>query len=111
MYCNAVFDQNRRIRGQSKFSQTRFNTRDIGVADVNLALMSQMIQETTGRSIRCVHRAQEPPAFRKQLSHCCGFKLGEKAATMNHSEMTDKSVEIDLLSHNSKAGGLLKIEP
>ena len=69
-----------------------------------------MIQETTWRSIRCVHRTEKSPAFWEELPHCGGFELGEKAAAVYHSEMADETVEIDFLRPNSKAGSLLKVE-
>ena len=69
-----------------------------------------MVEQTARRSIRSVDRAEETPTLGEQLSDCRCFELGEEATSVDHAEMADEAVKVDLFGHDGESRSLLQIE-
>lgn len=72
--------------------------------------MRQVVEQTARRSIRSVNGAKETPTLWKQLTDSCSLELGEETTTVNHAEVRDESVEVNLFSNDGVTGSLLQIE-
>ena len=76
----------------------------------DLALVGKMVEQTARGTIRRVNRAEETPGLRKKLSNSSCLQLGKETTTVNHAEMTDETVEVDLFCHDGETRCLLQIE-
>jgi hypothetical protein len=84
--------------------------RDVQVLGDELARVRQVIEQSTWRPIRRVHRAQETPRVGQQLSHRRRLELGEEGSSVDTPEVREVSVEVELLSDNGVPRGLLQVE-
>lgn len=57
-----------------------------------------------------MYRTEETPSFRKQLTDRGGFQFGKESTTMDTTEVSQVTEEIELFGDNGKTGELLKIK-
>ncbi|KAH3668898.1 hypothetical protein OGAPHI_002653 [Ogataea philodendri] len=105
----------RNVHSRSRWRNTQlihkfWNFGNIRRTGGDLTLVSQVVQQTTWRSIGSMDRTQKSPRFRKQLTNRSGFQLCKERTSMNHSEMRDEPVEINLFGNNRVTTHLLQIQ-
>ena len=69
-----------------------------------------MVQQSTRRTIWCVDRTDKAPSLRQQLSNSRGLHLCEVLASVNTAEVRQVTREVELVSDDCEASGLLQIE-
>ena len=72
--------------------------------------MTQMIQQTTGGTIRSVHRAKESPGLGEELAHGRRLEFGEEGTTVDGSKVGDVAEEVEFVGDDRVSAGLLQVE-
>lgn len=62
-----------------------------------------VVEQSARPTVWSVHRAQESPTLRQQLTHSSSFHLGEVGSSVDGSEMGQEAHVVELVGYNAKA--------
>ncbi len=82
------------------------NSHRVRVAEGWEAGPRQVVQQTAGRTIRRVYRADEAPRLWKQLTDRCGLHLGEESTAVNAAEVRQVTQEVELVCNDGETSDL-----
>ena len=76
----------------------------------NTAGTGEMVEETTGRTIRCVDGTQETPCLGKEFTDSGCLELSEEGTSVNGPEMADITHPVQLFGDDGETRRLLQVE-